>query len=185
VQPIPAGYLVWSEFPVTVFVEPATDATNGRAQVWVEAVEGAIAEWNQYLPLQIIPTAEAADIQIWRRNPPLRNQDGALRARSAEARFQVWIDDQHDPPILRHRFTISLRPGQSADHLQAAARHELGHALGIWGHSPNPDDALYYSQVRQPPAISPRDINTLRRIYQQPTHLGWPVESPANESPEL
>jgi predicted Zn-dependent protease len=31
----------------------------------------------------------------------------------------------------------------------------------------------YFSQVRNPPPISPRDVNTLKRIYQQPTSLGW------------
>jgi predicted Zn-dependent protease len=34
---------------------------------------------------------------------------------------------------------------------------------------------MYFSQVREPPPISARDINTLKRIYQQPTRLGWPV----------
>ena len=36
-------------------------------------------------------------------------------------------------------------------------------------------DALYFSQVPNPPSISARDINTLKRIYQQPTLLGWKV----------
>jgi predicted Zn-dependent protease len=175
IQPTPAGYLIWSAFPVTVFVEPATHAPGDRSQGWVDAVRGAIAEWEPYLPLAIVDQAEGADIQIWRRNPPLSRDGEMLRARSAEARFEFRLDEQQSPPILTHRFTISLRPGQSAEYLQAAARHELGHALGIWGHSPEPTDALYFSQVSEPALISSRDINTLRRIYEQPTRLGWPL----------
>ena len=34
-------------------------------------------------------------------------------------------------------------------------------------------DVLYFSQVRNPPAISARDVNTLKRVYEQPTRLGW------------
>jgi predicted Zn-dependent protease len=57
-------------------------------------------------------------------------------------------------------------------YIASAARHEFGHALGIWGHSPQPEDVMYYSQVQSPPNISPRDINTLKKIYQQTTRLG-------------
>ena len=53
--------------------------------------------------------------------------------------------------------------------------HEIGHALGIWGHSPEVTDALYFAQVRQPPLISARDVNTRKRVYAQPTRLGWAV----------
>jgi predicted Zn-dependent protease len=62
---------------------------------------------------------------------------------------------------------------QKGKYLPAAARHEFGHALGIWGHSLEETDVMYYSQVGEPPSISARDINTLKRIYQQPTRLGW------------
>ena len=70
--------------------------------------------------------------------------------------------------------TIEISPGLSQLAILAATRHELGHALGIWGHSLHQNDALYFSQVSDFPPISPRDINTLKKIYQQPTQIGWP-----------
>lgn len=161
------GYLVWSEFPLKVYVSPEEPA-------WAEAVGRAVGEWNQYLPLQQVDAPEAADILVWRRSPPLRIHSGNARARSAETRYELYWG-RSNPPILFHRCQISLRPSQTVAYIQAAARHELGHALGIWGHSPQLTDALYFSQVRNPPAISPRDVNTLKRIYQQPTRLGWSV----------
>lgn len=207
IKSVSVGYLIWSKFPITVYIEPlkSTDSSNAfstqRARDWVRAVENAVQEWNQYLPLQVTQQAEGADIAIWRSTPPLRlerdtrssrDRDAQSsgdrrapglvlgRARSAETRFDLYASrpassqpNADQKPTLAHRFTILLRPDQTSQYLEAAARHELGHALGIWGHSPRESDALYFSQVRNPPAISFRDINTLKRIYQQPTRLGW------------
>ena len=77
--------------------------------------------------------------------------------------------------VLSHRFAVYLNPNQVGKYVPATARHELGHALGIWGHSLLETDVLYFSQVRNPPAISARDVNTLKRVYEQPTRLGWGV----------
>ncbi len=197
IKPVDIGYLIWSKFPVTVFIEPLTleeskyPFTTQRAKTWIKAVSQAVQEWNPYLPLEITQQAEKADITVLRSPPPLqfslpetspsssqpdRPRLAIGRARSAETRFEIYtkISSSQEPPVLAHRFTIRLRPDQAPSYLLAAARHELGHALGIWGHSPLQTDALYFSQVRNSPPISKRDINTLKRIYEQPTRLGWP-----------
>ncbi|WP_190344157.1 peptidase [Leptolyngbya sp. FACHB-36] len=180
VKPLEFGYLVWSQFPVTVFVEPATDS---RSRLWVTAVLNAVQEWNAYLPLQVVTHTEA-DIVVRRSTPPLRLEPGAGlrlgRVRSAETQFTLYRKTRGATTVLAHRFTILLRPDQAPTYLQAAARHELGHAIGIWGHSPRDTDALFFSQVRTPLPISARDINTLRRVYQQPTSLGWSFAPQAN-----
>lgn len=194
IAPTPVGYLVWSEFPVRVFIEPVetTDSTfvSSQAETWVEAVTQAVQEWSVYLPLQQVDAAEAAGIAIWRSAPALQLERSDAetadststlplpRVRSAETQYHLFIERPIDAPAqLSQRFTIQLTPNQTPDYLKATARHELGHALGIWGHSPVATDALYFSQVRQPSAISQRDINTLKRIYQQPTQIGWEIIS--------
>ncbi|NJN88359.1 MAG: hypothetical protein HC881_21305, partial [Leptolyngbyaceae cyanobacterium SL_7_1] len=172
VQPTAVGYLVWSHFPVTVSLSPHCSTR------WVTAVHQALQEWTTYLPLVRSNASEVADVTIECRTPPLQVNGEILRARSAETRYQIFPQSIEGKSILGHRFTILLRPDQTDDYIQAAARHELGHALGIWGHSPLETDALYFSQVRRSPPISVRDINTLKRVYEQPTQLGWAIGDP-------
>ncbi|MFM7577555.1 MAG: matrixin family metalloprotease, partial [Microcystaceae cyanobacterium] len=96
---------------------------------------------------------------------------------NAQTRYQFYTTEEN-PPILRHRMTIEIKPGLGRESTLATARHEFGHALGIWGHSPNPQDVLYVSATKETPPISTRDVNTLMKIYQQPTRLGWPLPKP-------
>lgn len=50
--------------------------------------------------------------------------------------------------------------------VRAVCLHELGHALGLWGHSPYEGDINYAIVSAQHP--SERDINTLRKLYNTP-----------------
>ncbi|MEH1786119.1 peptidase [Nostoc sp.] len=165
------GYLVWSQFPIRVYVEPPKAISEKQAQAWVNGVLQGVQEWSTYLPLTIVEQPEIADITITRKAPPLQISPGSNipRARSAQTTYELYTSKK----VLSHRFTILLSPSQTGEYLIAATRHEFGHALGIWGHSPLQTDALYFSQVRNPPPISPRDVNTLKRVYEQPTTLGW------------
>jgi predicted Zn-dependent protease len=186
IQDTPVGYLIWSEFPIKVYLDRPVEPEDGTAsylrfQQWVELVLEGIKEWQDYLPLQVVEKAELADICIYRQYPPLGTkiepETGKLeipRSRTAQTRYEFYLD-QRTPPVLRHRMIVQISPNLSHTAILSATRHEFGHALGIWGHSTVETDVLYFSQVQNPPSISVRDINTLKKIYQQPTRLGWEV----------
>ncbi|MCC5897020.1 MAG: peptidase [Phormidium sp. BM_Day4_Bin.17] len=157
------GALVWSEFPVRVYLD------GSPSESWRGAMTGVIEEWGEYLSLEMADESESADIVIWQRRPPPRRVGDDFRAAAARVSYDLYWREQQ----LGHRFEILLSPTQGTEAAQAALRHELGHALGIWGHSDRPTDVMYYSQVRHPPHLSPRDLRTLRYLYEQPTRLGW------------
>ncbi len=168
VTPTDAGYFVWTQFPIKVYLQPISTFPKA-SQAWTDAALQAVQDWSAYLPLQVVSDSNSADITIWWSDP---NRRITGRIRSAETRYELYVNQFG---VLSHRFTIFIRPRQMPKSILAAIRHELGHALGIWGHSPLETDALYFSQVRNPPNISIRDVNTLKRVYEQPTRLGWPL----------
>ena len=53
--------------------------------------------------------------------------------------------------------------------LNLTTAHELGHALGIFQHSPDPDDLMYSDPTVTSP--SARDRNTAERAYHSPTTI--------------
>lgn len=184
IESTPLGYLVWSKFPLKIYVEQsassADTAANQRFQQWTATVTSAIAEWKIYFPLEETTARETADILVLRSQPEREaklNPDTGLfdlpRAIAAETTYEFYLTE--NPAVIAHRMTVEVSPNFTGISLLATIRHELGHALGIWGHSPFASDALYFSQVSDPPLISPRDINTLKKIYQQPTRLGWEI----------
>ena len=184
IESTPLGYLVWTKFPIEVYIDSIpleNTAANRRFQQWTTAAQKAIAEWNEYLPLTETTVKDKADIFILRSQPKrevkLNPETGLYdipRAVAAQTNYKFYLTEE--PIAIAMRMTVEVSPNFTGVSLLATMRHELGHALGLWGHSPNENDALYFSQVSDPPAISDRDINTLKQIYQQPTKLGWQIK---------
>lgn len=181
IEPHLVGYLLWLNFPVKVYLEsPPDDLPTSSYQKflrWQEITRKAIAVWHPYLPLTEVKTEKEADILIYRRQPSLDaklNPETGLyeipRAKAAVTQIKFYLSDTN-PQKLRHRMVIEVNPNQTDDYLLANITHELGHGLGIWGHSPEKTDIMYFSHTREIPQISVRDINTLKLIYQQPTRL--------------
>ena len=54
------------------------------------------------------------------------------------------------------------------DDLYLTMLHEVGHALGLLGHSPEPGDVMYEKGSWESSGLTLRDRNTLRLLYSKP-----------------
>ena len=54
------------------------------------------------------------------------------------------------------------------EEMRTVCLHEFGHAIGLWGHSPNTLDVCHTTATAQYP--TPRDIRTLLKLYNTPLH---------------
>ena len=71
------------------------------------------------------------------------------------------------------KVSVLVSPELRAPVLQATALHELGHAFGLWGHSPDPGDAMAVYQGQDPVLkLSVRDLETLDWLRNQVTRFG-------------
>tara|TARA_B100002052_G_scaffold3299_1_gene3009 strand:+ start:627 stop:902 length:276 start_codon:yes stop_codon:yes gene_type:complete len=76
------------------------------------------------------------------------------------------------------KVSVLVSPELRAPVLQATALHELGHAFGLWGHSPDPGDAMAVHQGQDPVLkLSARDLETLLWLRSQNASFGVPEGS--------
>ncbi len=114
-----------------------------------------------------------ADIIVLAGQPPANAPVLPSMARQCQGATDIAVDPQTfllTPPM---HIYIELRfdpdaPGVDAC-LALTTAHELGHALGIFQHSPDPDDLMYSDPVVSAP--SERDRNTAARAYHTPTTI--------------
>jgi predicted Zn-dependent protease len=157
-----------------VWIEPA--AASGPAarwdQLWLQAVEAALASWAELVTIHRSESRESAQVQILRRRPPLQRG----RASHGRAELALATNKPGDPPKIEPRVVVSISPGQRPDAIQATALHELGHAFGMWGHSGRPQDAMAAVPGANPVLqLTARDRATFMWLQQQP---GLPGNEP-------
>lgn len=148
------------EMPITVYITPTLQVS------YLPALRYAMREWEAVsdgkIQFQELRTSKDADISVrWGYSDPA-NMDmtygKAELTRYRTGDFSVEI-------------TLSLpKPSISAKLSQEETRtvclHEFGHAIGLWGHSPDPLDVSFWASIAQRPTA--RDRATLLKVYATP-----------------
>jgi predicted Zn-dependent protease len=115
-------------------------------------------------------------VLIRRQRPPrLLQPTGTARASHGRATLTLQETERLGVWRLEPRVEVLISPDQRRAAVEATALHELGHAFGLWGHSPDPADVMAVVPGAQPVLrLTRRDRATLRWLYGQPTPFGSP-----------
>lgn len=127
---------------------------------WSDASEGRIR-------FQIVPAVNASQINFaWRRvdRKSLGHCEYSFndRAMIYSAEIQIGISDG----ILHQDYN-------DTDEVKHTILHEIGHALGLCGHSDGPNDIMYVPHQYGVVDISRRDIETLNWLYKLPVGFNY------------
>ncbi|MCP9772946.1 matrixin family metalloprotease [Synechococcus sp. Tobar12-5m-g] len=175
-EPSAAGWPVLPQW--CVWVEPVSlEGPAARFQLlWLQAVEAALGQWQDHLPLKRVEDPQRAQVLVRRQRPP-RLQQAAGQARASHGRASLSLQDTERLGVwrLEPRVEVLISPEQRRAAIEATALHELGHAFGLWGHSPDPADVMAAVPGAEPVLrLSPRDLATLRWLYSKPSPFGSP-----------
>jgi predicted Zn-dependent protease len=173
--------LLWTGFPVKVFaVDPPKN--------WGRATHAAVESWAKVFPLALVAAGEQANIIIsWASLPK-----GTRRMGSEKDLFTLEkVGDSIAKRTKQSFITLDSSRRWSDDEMRAALMHEIGHALGIQGHSDGRQDVMFPEEeeifveakggeapdgVHRGPSgmsssllankkLTKRDVNTLIRLY--------------------
>lgn|GEM_PF-2787981 len=156
-------YLRFFEFPINVYLDAPEDV------VWQRSLDSAIGQLSPYISIQqVFIETEAtmsvivlppSDYERWSGCPAQHTAGcasiinfGDFAGGDSEHRIygQVWVATDSYNPV-------------------GVLLHEMLHALGIVVHSPNRNDIMY-PVITNRTTLSQRDINTLMRLYANPSY---------------
>jgi len=178
--------------PLRVFVpeiaipEELQDEFNPRdPEAYRAAVHEALRTWERSLDgpvsFRLVASSDAADLTIRlvaERAPEPEPELKVLGATPTGAACRV---DGRDPDAERLEVSFAVRELRvyladefgllADDQVQWIALHEIGHALGMRGHSPIPADLMYrVARDRRivPDGLSDEDVNSFESLYRLP-----------------
>lgn len=157
----------FTQTPIRVHIAPMPMGVEG-GETYLESFRYAMREWeaaDARIQFQEVVAIDDADIRVrWQRSGLTQITDTVLGKtgliRLSETNFEVEM-----VLALRERGSAVLL---SPERMRTVCLHELGHAIGLWGHSPDAADVLFFAATAQRP--SDRDKATLHKVYAPPLH---------------
>ena len=154
----------FTEMPILVYVEPPPESPELDGS-FLDDLKYALHEWeiSSAGNIKFELTEDRTNVTIgviWARRSLMDMIDEELGAasiiRESETTFRVEITLLTRSKSSNHLLTH--------EQMRTVCLHEFGHAIGLWGHSQNTEDVMFFASEAQHPTA--RDMNTLMKVYE-------------------
>ena len=162
----------FTDLPITVYVE----GLEVQGKEYADDLRYALKEWEDCsdgrLKFQLVVLPDGADILVsWVRR---------LEAEEWEHPLGVAELQRTDRDEFHVEMRICLRDRKTNKPLthkqmKTVLLHEFGHAIGLWGHSKDEADVMYYAADALHP--TPRDANTIKLVYSHELNYSLHAQS--------
>lgn len=144
--------LYWERFPVTIYFERDANYSDYYRQLALEGFDQWVAATGFVVRYRQVDNPDAAQIRVSFK-PDTRNGLTTYTYYPSSGR------------LVSAKIEIGIQGGNPID-IRSVAAHEFGHAIGIGGHSTNPEDMMYPNFVSNVPLqITQNDLNTAKTAY--------------------
>jgi predicted Zn-dependent protease len=164
------GLLHWNHFPLRIAIASPPDSVQDK-DAYTQAVLAGFTQWvdasHGKISYTVVAQPQQADLTV------SFGPEATIPGQGTAVGYTSML---FSGTALRCADMRLATGGATPGDLQTVAAHEFGHALGIDGHSDDPDDIMYPSTLRMssengvplaPPLhpITARDLNTLKVCY--------------------
>ena len=148
------------EMPITVYITPTLQAR------YLPELRYAMRQWEAVsdgkIQFQELLTSKDVDIWVrWGYSDPA-NMDMTY----GKAELTRHSTEDFSVEIILSLPKPSISAKLSQEETRTVCLHEFGHAIGLWGHSPDPLDVSFWASIAQRP--TDRDQATLLKVYSTP-----------------
>lgn len=175
-----------ADIPIRVYIHPTTNVLNYSESFGV-ILRKSLDEWTEAtkgrIKFKLVDRLEDAQIDC------RFTADEKQLSSPAEGAEAIVIPELNGI-YKAHVVFLTLSGGErtvSEHGMHFRCLHELGHALGLLGHSPNPSDIMFFSVSLDDNdrTISKRDVATMTRLYSAEVKHAPPWRALGNQAISL
>lgn len=163
------GVFRWpqSRMPIKVFIRPG-DSVNGYQPDYDQILVQSFQDWSEASAHRVrfvfVHSAGESDIECTWLDDPRQLENPA---EAGEAEMLIGEEGVRHGTVKILTVPLSPQLPLSANRMRQVCMHEIGHVLGLNGHTSNPADAMFYTYTvaEDKKPLTARDGNTLIKLY--------------------